>query len=63
MTTSWFILAYRAFKLRDAGTTRSIVMQDNQEALLITYAWRKYTGDSYVVRRPKLQAKSLAHVG
>jgi hypothetical protein len=26
----------------------SIVMQDNQEALLITYAWRKYTGDSYM---------------
>jgi hypothetical protein len=25
------------FKLRDAGTTRSIVMQDNQ-ALMITYA-------------------------
>ncbi len=37
------------FKLRDAGTTRSIVMQDNQEALLITYASGGSTpGDSYV---------------
>jgi hypothetical protein len=32
-------------------------MQDNQEALMITY-WRKHTGDSYVVRRPKLHAKA-----
>lgn len=37
------------FKLRDAGTTRSIVMQDNQEALMITYASGGTTpGDSYV---------------
>jgi hypothetical protein len=37
------------FKLRDAGTTRSIVMQDNQEALMITYASGGSTpGDSYV---------------
>jgi hypothetical protein len=34
------------FKLRDAGTTRSIVMQDNQ-ALMITYALST-PGDSYV---------------
>lgn len=37
------------FKLRDAGTTRSIVMQDNQEALMVTYASGGSTpGDSYV---------------
>ncbi|MDG2431426.1 hypothetical protein [Flavobacterium sp.] len=37
------------FKLRDAGTTRSLVMQDNQEALMITYASGGSTpGDSYV---------------
>ncbi len=37
------------FKLRDAGTTRSIVMQDNQEALMITYSSGGSTpGDSYV---------------
>ncbi|WP_016989038.1 hypothetical protein [Flavobacterium sp. ACAM 123] len=37
------------FKLRDAGTTRSIVIQDDQEALLITYASGGSTpGDSYV---------------
>lgn len=37
------------FKLRDAGTTRSIVIQDNQEALMITYASGGSTpGDSYV---------------
>ncbi|SDX94975.1 hypothetical protein [Flavobacterium degerlachei] len=37
------------FKLRDSGTTRSIVMQDNQEALMITYASGGSTpGDSYV---------------
>ncbi|MGA9636864.1 hypothetical protein [Flavobacterium sp.] len=37
------------FKLRDAGTTRSIVMLDNQEALLITYASGGSTpGDSYL---------------
>jgi hypothetical protein len=37
------------FKLRDDGTTRSIVMQDNQEALMITYASGGSTpGDSYV---------------
>ncbi|SDZ85406.1 hypothetical protein SAMN05443667_10125 [Flavobacterium gillisiae] len=37
------------FKLRDAGTARSIVMQDNQEALMITYASGGSTpGDSYV---------------
>ncbi|MEZ7499040.1 hypothetical protein QO200_09825 [Flavobacterium sp. Arc3] len=37
------------FKLRDAGTTRSIVMQDSQEALMITYASGGSTpGDSYV---------------
>jgi hypothetical protein len=37
------------FKLRDAGTTRSIVMQDDQEALMITYASGGSTpGDSYV---------------
>jgi hypothetical protein len=33
------------FKLRDAGTTRSIVMQDNQ-ALMITYASGSTPGDS-----------------
>jgi hypothetical protein len=33
-----------------------IVMQDNQEALMITY-WRKHPEIPYVVRRPKLQAK------
>jgi hypothetical protein len=36
------------FKLRDAGTTRSIVMQDNQEATDHLRFWRKYTGDSYM---------------
>ncbi len=37
------------FKLRDAGTTRSIVMQDNKEALMITYSSGGSTpGDSYV---------------
>ena len=37
------------FKLRDAGTTRSIVMQNNQEALLVTYASGGSTpGDSYL---------------
>jgi uncharacterized protein YpmB len=37
------------FKLRDAGTTRSIVMQDKQEALMVTYASGGSTpGDSYV---------------
>ncbi|UQD55289.1 hypothetical protein [Flavobacterium sp. K5-23] len=37
------------FKLRDAGTTRSIVIQDNQEALMITYDSGGSTpGDSYV---------------
>lgn len=37
------------FKLRDTGTTRSIVIQDNQEALMITYASGGSTpGDSYV---------------
>lgn len=37
------------FKLRDAGTTRSIVMQDNQEALMVTYASGGSTpGDSYI---------------
>lgn len=37
------------FKLRDTGTTRSIVMQDNQEALMVTYASGGSTpGDSYV---------------
>ena len=37
------------FKLRDAGTTRSIVTLDNQEALLITYASGGSTpGDSYL---------------
>ncbi|WP_339921560.1 hypothetical protein [uncultured Flavobacterium sp.] len=37
------------FKLRDAGTTRSIVMQDNEEALMVTYASGGSTpGDSYV---------------
>ena len=37
------------FKLRDAGTTRSIVIQDNQEALMVTYASGGSTpGDSYV---------------
>jgi hypothetical protein len=37
------------FKLRDAGTTRSIVMQDNQEALMVSYASGGSTpGDSYV---------------
>jgi hypothetical protein len=33
-------------------------MQDNQEALLITYASGSTPGDSYMVRRPKLQAKA-----
>jgi hypothetical protein len=37
------------FKLRDPGATRSIVMIDNQEALMITYASGGSTpGDSYV---------------
>jgi uncharacterized protein YpmB len=37
------------FKLRDPGTTRSIVMQDGQEALMISYASGGSTpGDSYV---------------
>lgn len=37
------------FKLRDAGTTRSIVMQDNKEALMVTYTSGGSTpGDSYV---------------
>lgn len=37
------------FKLRDTGTNRSIVMQDNQEALMVTYASGGSTpGDSYV---------------
>lgn len=37
------------FKLRDAGTNRSIVMQDNEEALMVTYASGGSTpGDSYV---------------
>lgn len=37
------------FKLRDPGTIRSIVMQDQQEALMVTYASGGSTpGDSYV---------------
>lgn len=37
------------FKLRDTGTTRSIVIQDNQEALMVTYTSGGSTpGDSYV---------------
>lgn len=37
------------FKLRDAGTRRSIVMHNNQEALLVTYASGGTTpGDSYL---------------
>jgi hypothetical protein len=37
------------FKLRDAGTTRSIVMQDKKERLMVTYATGGSTpGDSYV---------------
>jgi hypothetical protein len=37
------------FKLRDSGTTRSIVAQDGKEALMITYASGGSTpGDSYV---------------
>jgi hypothetical protein len=37
------------FKLRDPGTTRSIVMQDGQESLMITYSSGGSTpGDSYV---------------
>lgn len=37
------------FKLRDTGTTRSIVMQDNKEALMVTYTSGGSTpGDSYV---------------
>jgi hypothetical protein len=37
------------FKLRDAGTIRSIVMQDEKEALMITYASGGSTpGDSYI---------------
>ncbi|MCG9794083.1 hypothetical protein [Flavobacterium algicola] len=37
------------FKLRDAGTTRSIVTVDNKEALMVTYASGGSTpGDSYV---------------
>lgn len=37
------------FKLRDSGTTRSIVMQENEEALMVTYASGGSTpGDSYV---------------
>jgi uncharacterized protein YpmB len=37
------------FKLRDAGTARSIVMQDNHEALMVTYNMGGSTpGDSYV---------------
>lgn len=37
------------FKLRDLGTTRSLVIQDNQEALLVTYNSGGTTpGDSYL---------------
>jgi hypothetical protein len=37
------------FKLRDTGTSRSIVVQDNQEALMVTYASGGSTpGDSYL---------------
>ena len=37
------------FKLRDPGTTRSIVLQDNQETLLVTYTSGGSTpGDSYL---------------
>ncbi|AWG21166.1 hypothetical protein FFWV33_06265 [Flavobacterium faecale] len=37
------------FKLRDPGTTRSIVLQDNQKALMVTYSSGGSTpGDSYV---------------
>lgn len=37
------------FKLRDPGTSRSIVMQDNKEALMVTYTSGGSTpGDSYV---------------
>jgi hypothetical protein len=37
------------FKLRDSGTTRAIVMQDNKEALLVTYNTGGSTpGDSYL---------------
>lgn len=37
------------FKLRDPGTSRSIVIQDNKEALMITYSSGGTTpGDSYV---------------
>lgn len=37
------------FKLRDSGTTRSLVMQDNHEALMVTYNSGGSTpGDSYV---------------
>jgi hypothetical protein len=31
------ILANCSFKLRDPGTSRSIVMQDEKEALMVTY--------------------------
>jgi hypothetical protein len=31
------LLAIAPFKLRDPGTSRSIVMQDEKEALMVTY--------------------------
>jgi hypothetical protein len=35
-------------KLRDPGTSRSIVMQDEKEALMVTYTSGGSTWDSYV---------------
>jgi hypothetical protein len=41
-------LANCSFKLRDPGTSRSIVMQDEKEALMVTYTSGSTPGDSYV---------------
>jgi hypothetical protein len=37
MITLTMILLLIVFKLRDPGTSRSIVMQDEKEALMVTY--------------------------
>jgi cell division protein FtsL len=37
MITLTMILFIGSFKLRDPGTSRSIVMQDEKEALMVTY--------------------------
>jgi hypothetical protein len=61
MTTSIMILAYRAFQITRCWYYQKYRDAGYQEALMITYASGGSTpGDSYVVRRPKLHAKSLA---